>query len=240
MTDQPTTPEPRTTASSTPRITPITPALSSDASTTAWPTRSWAACRLAWPLRRSGHYPRRLLAQLIDSLILLVLALVVWAGTPYSPVHRQQGEATLIPFPEVPLLNNLKCSWGPIDTTAAAAAADSAAFASPVTLLRRRLANGTEITWSVVPQRRWAVALLFLLAYHTLLVGWRGQTAGKWMMGLRVVGKGGGRIGYLRALGRAVAYLPGAYLYLGVFWILIDRGCRGWHDLGAGTRIVDT
>jgi uncharacterized RDD family membrane protein YckC len=97
-----------------------------------------------------------------------------------------------------------------------------------------------EIPWTVIPPEHWPLALLLFLAYHTVLVGRCGQTPGKRFMSLRVVGKEGGRVGYLRAGARALAYLPAIWLYLGIFWILVDRRHRGWHDLVAGTRIGET
>jgi len=73
------------------------------------------------------------------------------------------------------------------------------------------------------------------------LVGfWRafGQTPGKWVMGIRVVALGGGRVGILRGLVRVFGYLiSAAPLYLGFVWILGPLR-RGWHDHMAGTEVV--
>ena len=75
-------------------------------------------------------------------------------------------------------------------------------------------------------------------AYFCLFTGVYGQTPGKFLLGLAVVGPDGGRPDLVRVLvrelaGRLLAALP---LGLGYFWAL--RGGRGWHDLLAGTRVV--
>ncbi len=79
---------------------------------------------------------------------------------------------------------------------------------------------------------------LLIVAYH---VGfWRasGQTPGKWIMGIRVVPSGGGKLGLARCLLRLVGYLfSTAPLYLGFAWILGPQR-RGWHDRLAGTEVV--
>ncbi len=83
-----------------------------------------------------------------------------------------------------------------------------------------------------------ACAPLLIVAYN---VGfWRasGQTPGKWIMGIRVVPIGGGRMGVgrclLRIFGYVVSSLP---LYLGFAWILGPQRL-GWHDRLAGTEVV--
>ncbi len=76
-----------------------------------------------------------------------------------------------------------------------------------------------------------AIALLPLL-YLTLFEGSPfGQTYGKHLLGIRVAGEDGERLGYGRAgartLARAASLLP---LGLGYLWALWDREGRAWHD----------
>ena len=75
-------------------------------------------------------------------------------------------------------------------------------------------------------------------AYFWLFTGLCGQTPGKLLLGLAVVGPDGGRPDLARALVRELAGRPLASLPLGLgyFWAL--GGGRGWHDLLAGTRVV--
>ena len=79
---------------------------------------------------------------------------------------------------------------------------------------------------------------LLIVAYH---VGfWRasGQTPGKWLMGIRVVTIGGGRLGVGRCCVRLFGYLISTVpVYLGFAWILGPQR-RGWHDRLAGTAVV--
>lgn len=66
-----------------------------------------------------------------------------------------------------------------------------------------------------------------------------GQTLGMMIMGLRVVNKNGGRLGFWRAIlrlvGMVIASLP---FYLGFAWILVDNRRQGWQDKIAGTYVV--
>ncbi|HEY4394582.1 MAG TPA: RDD family protein [Polyangia bacterium] len=72
------------------------------------------------------------------------------------------------------------------------------------------------------------------------VVFWRlwGRTPGKWLLGLRVVALGGGRVGVGQALLRVVGYLVSALpFYLGFLWILGPRRL-GFHDHLARTEVV--
>ena len=78
------------------------------------------------------------------------------------------------------------------------------------------------------------VIATYLVTFWTVL----GQTPGKWLMGVKVVAKGGGPIGLRRSLVRLVGYLVSALpCYLGFLWILGPQR-RGWHDRLAGTEVV--
>jgi uncharacterized RDD family membrane protein YckC len=65
-----------------------------------------------------------------------------------------------------------------------------------------------------------------------------GQTPGKWLLGIKVVAVGGGRLTLGRALLRQIGYVISAVpCYLGFLWILGPER-RGWHDRLAGTEVV--
>ncbi|HAH06649.1 MAG TPA: hypothetical protein DCM05_09015 [Elusimicrobia bacterium] len=84
-----------------------------------------------------------------------------------------------------------------------------------------------------------AIGLAFPFAYHALLVGRWGQTAGKKLAGLAVVRPDGSRVGYARALGRAAAYLASAATALiGYAMAAFTPEKRALHDMIAGTRVV--
>jgi uncharacterized RDD family membrane protein YckC len=82
-------------------------------------------------------------------------------------------------------------------------------------------------------------ALLIAVVYYTLTVGRWGQTAGKRLLGLRVVRADGSPATYLQSFARCWAYalsiLP---LGLGVLAIALSTQKRGWHDLISGTRVL--
>ena len=68
-----------------------------------------------------------------------------------------------------------------------------------------------------------------------------GQTPGMGMMGIRVVrDRDGGPVTGGQAVLRLLGYwVSGAVFYLGYIWIFIDKRKRGWHDLIAGTVVVE-
>jgi uncharacterized RDD family membrane protein YckC len=82
------------------------------------------------------------------------------------------------------------------------------------------------------PTVRSFVTLAIFGVLSWLLTGLFGTTAGKRLAGLRVAGTGGGRVGMLWALERAVLLV---LLIPAVLW---DRDHRGLHDRAANTVVV--
>ena len=180
------------------------------------------------------YYVRRLVAQWIDGIVISFLGIVVFFHTSHSPIlhNRDQWQITLSPIfpgtagfrftPEGPEIDLRE---------------GSSELAPPqVSVLLWKWRRG-RISGEF--DARWGLLLLYG-AYYTLCTGFRGQTVGKYLMRLRVVGKEGQRIGYGKALLRWVLYgvslLP---LLLGVVWIFVDRQNRAWHDGLCGTQVVD-
>lgn len=80
---------------------------------------------------------------------------------------------------------------------------------------------------------------LFVAAvYFVLFHGMDGRTIGKWLLGLRVVGRNQKPITYVQALIRWLGYWPAAIFGLGFIWIALSREKRGWHDLLARTWVI--
>lgn len=77
-----------------------------------------------------------------------------------------------------------------------------------------------------------------LVGYFVLLHGIDGRTVGKWLFGLRVVGRDRKPIGYRQAFIRTVAWPFSALWGIGLLWILWSREKRAWHDLLAGTWVI--
>lgn len=89
------------------------------------------------------------------------------------------------------------------------------------------------------------VAAIGPFAYEWLFLGSRGQTLGRMRMGIAVrEADSAGRISYLRALARILAYQLLAVflvpLLVGVLSALRDPQRRTWHDRAAGTIVVRT
>lgn len=113
-------------------------------------------------------------------------------------------------------------------------------------------AGGTSftriVTTGTLPRQAGLFLTLYLLA--TFLVGMAysvwfhgsvGQTPGKMILGLRVIGTTGEQIGFgiafLRWVGTFVSALP---FWLGYLWIAFDARKQGWHDKIAATLVVRT
>jgi len=87
----------------------------------------------------------------------------------------------------------------------------------------------------------WVWSALVALAYFPYWWARGGQTFGMRMLRLRVVtaNEPGGRVGWVRAVGRGLAALLSlGALALGFAWIVIDERHQGWHDKLAGTLVV--
>ncbi|MBI4522779.1 MAG: RDD family protein [Deltaproteobacteria bacterium] len=74
--------------------------------------------------------------------------------------------------------------------------------------------------------------------YFVLFHAMGGQTIGKWVFGLRVVGAKQHPVTYLQAFVRWLIALIFAPVGLGFLWIIWHKEKRAWHDLLAGTWVV--
>jgi uncharacterized RDD family membrane protein YckC len=80
-----------------------------------------------------------------------------------------------------------------------------------------------------------------LIACVYWIFGWTfiGGTVGKMVMGLRVVGPGGSRVGFWRSLRRVIGYFISALtLGLGFLWVIFNKRHHDWADKLAGTSVV--
>jgi uncharacterized RDD family membrane protein YckC len=97
----------------------------------------------------------------------------------------------------------------------------------------RRFAPPVDLATLVIVSAPFLVAL-----YNVAFWRLRGQTPGKWLLGIRVAPIGGEKLRIGRALLRLVGYLFSALpFYLGFLWILGPQR-RGFHDRLAGTEVV--
>ncbi len=90
--------------------------------------------------------------------------------------------------------------------------------------------------------------LLLLVAVFGISVGYfpyfwatRGQTPGMRLFGLRVVrDRDGGPVTAGQAVLRFIGFIiNSAAIYIGWIWIFVDARRRGWHDLIAGTVVIE-
>ena len=98
----------------------------------------------------------------------------------------------------------------------------------------------------VLSEQNLDVFLFFLLfgwfslaaGYFVLFHGMGGQTVGKWLLGLKVVGANQEPITYRQALIRWMGACLSALLGVGLLWTLFHPQKRGWHDMMAGTWVI--
>jgi uncharacterized RDD family membrane protein YckC len=88
----------------------------------------------------------------------------------------------------------------------------------------------------------WLLAILVIsLLYFPYFWANGGATPGMRLFHIRVVRDAdGGPVGWGAAILRLIGYwINGLVLYLGYIWIFIDKRRRGWHDLIAGTVVIE-
>ncbi len=82
-------------------------------------------------------------------------------------------------------------------------------------------------------------SMLIDVCYFTLFVGWRGQTPGKMLLGLKIIRISGEEVGYARALLRWFGQGLGLLLLgLGFLMVAFSRQKQGLHDKLAGTYVI--
>lgn len=85
------------------------------------------------------------------------------------------------------------------------------------------------------------VVLLIGIGYFPYFWARSGQTPGMRVLRIRVVrDRDGGPVGGGQAVLRFIGYIINSLVfYLGWIWIFVDRRRRGWHDLIAGTVVIE-
>jgi uncharacterized RDD family membrane protein YckC len=107
----------------------------------------------------------------------------------------------------------------------------------------------TQLATLLLPRRLWFVAFIPAVAgavvallpflYFFVLTALFGRTAGKQLMGLRVVRNDGANLSVFRSLVRVFAYYISLVpLGAGFAWVIVDGQRRAWHDHIAGSRVV--
>jgi len=90
--------------------------------------------------------------------------------------------------------------------------------------------------------------VIYMLVFLVLWIGYfpwfwshGGQTPGHKALGMRVVvEEDGSQLGFGGGLVRLFGYfVSGLVFWIGFIWILIDKRRRGWHDIMAGTIVVE-
>ena len=77
------------------------------------------------------------------------------------------------------------------------------------------------------------------LLYSVVFVGWRGQTPGKMLLGLKIIRTDGEEVGYLRAFIRWIGTLISSVtLCIGFLMAAFTTHKRALHDYIAGTRVI--
>jgi len=96
------------------------------------------------------------------------------------------------------------------------------------------IAGASIVTWIVV-------GFLITVLYFPYFWSHGGQTPGMKLFRIRVVRDAdGGPVGWGPALLRLIGYwINQIVFYIGFLWIFVDKRRRGWHDLIAGTVVIE-
>jgi len=86
----------------------------------------------------------------------------------------------------------------------------------------------------------WALMVpVIIVFYYVMFWSLTGQTLGKMVLGLRIVGRDGKPPGIGRSFIRLIGYLLSMLaLWMGYLWIIVDDQRKGWHDHMASTWVV--
>ncbi len=131
------------------------------------------------------YYVRRLVGQWIDGIVVSLIGVVIFFHTPHSPVlhNGNQWQITLSPiFP-----GTVGWRFTPEGPEIGLGEGSPERAPPQVSVLLWKWRRG-RISGEF--DARWGLMLLYGV-YYTLCTGFRGQTAGKYLMRLRVVGKKG-------------------------------------------------
>ena len=97
--------------------------------------------------------------------------------------------------------------------------------------------TGSTAAWNTIIL---ITVLVFSVLYYVLQWAMKGETVGKVVLGMKIVDKDGTPPSLVKSLLRYVGYLIGGIvLSIGFIWVAIDKKHRGWHDLLAGTYVID-
>jgi len=136
-----------------------------------------------------------------------------------------------------------RSSAGPLAERAAAALCDLLVLTAIGAALVGAAASGTELPFRqvLVEETLWLglTWAIFAIGYSVFLVGSCGQTIGRMVMRLRVVGADQFSVGFDRAALRLAAWVLSALpLLAGMIPALKDPQRRGLHDRLSHTRVV--
>lgn len=74
--------------------------------------------------------------------------------------------------------------------------------------------------------------IIFLLVYFAVSISSKGQTLGKWLLGIKVLSQNDEKLSIFKSILREsiLKFISGAILFLGFIWIAFSRNKKGWHD----------
>jgi hypothetical protein len=76
--------------------------------------------------------------------------------------------------------------------------------------------------------------------YSTFLIALKGQTVGKWLLGLKVYNRGDKRLSAIQSIFRESIFkiFSGVILFLGFLWIGFSPAKKGWHDYWSRSKVI--
>ena len=82
--------------------------------------------------------------------------------------------------------------------------------------------------------------ILVGIVYSTILISFKGQTIGKYLLGIKVLNYDGTKLSLLKSILREsiLKIISGVVFFLGFFWIGFSKNKKGWHDYLCKSRVL--
>jgi uncharacterized RDD family membrane protein YckC len=86
---------------------------------------------------------------------------------------------------------------------------------------------------------QWLYVIMWM-GYNIVMINMSGQTFGKKLLGIKVVGEDGKKLTLLQTIARETIgrFLSTVFFEIGYLWMIFDKNRQTWHDMLAKTIVI--